>query len=267
MFAGQSNAVGYATDTALLTGGLASWDVTQPNVLYSGPQESPVNWQPLTPPSQSAQVASGSGFGPELSTGETISNALGGEQVAEVKFAVNGTNLYSQWNPSTPGGLYSQMVAQVQTALADLPVQQPGVTGKVAGFFWMQGESDVGRTTAQYQTDLTNFIAAVRAQFGDPNLPFIFGLINDAGPGTDLIRQAQENVAATVSNAILVDTDGYPRDTPGDDIHFNTQGTIDLGIGFGDAFLTTVVPEPSSIVALIGLCGMGLFMFVRRRKA
>ena len=217
----------------------------------------------VTPPTQVQQTASGSGFGPELSAGETISNALGGEQVGEVKFAVNGTNLYSQWNPSTPGGLYSQMVTQVQTALADLPIQQPGVTGKVAGFFWMQGESDVGRTTAEYQADLTNFIASVRATFGDPNLPFIFGLINDAGAGTDLIRQAQENVAMTVPNTFLVDTDSYPRDTPNDDIHFNTEGTIDLGIGFADAFLTTV-PEPSSVVALFSLAAMGLIVVGRR---
>ena len=71
----------------------------QPNVLYAGPQELPVNWAPLQPPTQSRLQRHG--FGPELMVGKTISDACGGQRVAEIKFAVNGPNHYL--GPGNPG--------------------------------------------------------------------------------------------------------------------------------------------------------------------
>ena len=99
------------------------------------------------------------------------------------------------------------MVTRVNGALSILPTQQPGTTGKVAGFFWKQGESDSAgnRTTQQYQADLENFISHLRTDFADPNLPFVFGLINNSGSNTNGIRQAQINVAATVPHTFLFD--------------------------------------------------------------
>lgn len=139
----------------------------------------------------------------------------------------------------------------VNEAVANLPVQQPGTTGRVAGFFWMQGESDAwaGRTTAQYQADLTNLISRVRADFGDPNLPFVFGLIYPA-EDTAAVRQAQMNVAATVPHTFLFNTDSLPRVN----VHFDTQGTVDLGIGFGKGYLS-IVPRSAAAAMLLGLAG------------
>ena len=197
LIAGQSNAVGAGTDYTTLSPSLKA---VQPDVLYSGPQESAVNWSSLVPPTQLAQTDYGHGFGPELMIGKTISNALGGQLVAETKYAVDGTSLYNDWNPNSPVSLYSSMLARVNDALAKLPQQEPGTTGKVAGFFWMQGESDAaaGRTTSQYEADLTNLIAHVRKDFGDPNLPVIIGRITPQWGDGHSIRDAEDLVAKTL---------------------------------------------------------------------
>lgn len=260
--AGQSNAVGAGTDYQTLS---SSLKVVQPNVLYSGPQESAVGWAPLLPPTQLAQTDYGHGFGPELMVGKTISDAWGGQLVAETKYAVNGTNLYSQWNPNNTGSLYYSMLARVNDALTKLPQQQPGKTGKVAGFFWMQGESDAiaGRTTAQYAADLTNLIAHVRTDFGDPNLPFVFGRITPIWGDGHSIRDAEALVAATVPHTYMVNTDGYERN-PSDTIHYSTQGMVDLGTGFGNGYLS-IVPEPGTLGLLV-TAGLDLLAYAWRRR-
>jgi hypothetical protein len=106
VFAGQSNAVGVNNISELMPAQLAA----QPNVLYYGSNETGNTWSALTPSSDSPNV--GGSFGSEISTGLTISNALGGALVAEVKYAVGATNLYDQWNPAGVSNLYDNLVAR-----------------------------------------------------------------------------------------------------------------------------------------------------------
>ena len=259
--AGQSNAVGAGTGYTALSSNLK---VVQPNVLYSGPQESAVSWASLSPPTQTAQMVwpwdPKGGFGPELMIGKTISDASGGQLVAVTKYAINGTNLYGNWNPHTNGSYYSSMRARVNDALAKLPQQLPGTTGKVAGFFWMQGESDAidRRTTAQYQADLTNLIEHVRADFGDPNLPFIIGRITTPYGDGHSIRDAQAAVAANVPHTFMLDTDSYEQNPRPELGHYSTQGMVDLGIGFGNGYIssaTTTVADGG--IVEVGFGGAG----------
>jgi hypothetical protein len=251
VIAGQSNAVGSGTSYQTLSSTLK---VTQPNVLYCGPQESAIQWTSLVPPTQVSQMAYPNdpqgGFGPELMAGKTISDALGGKLVGEVKYAVGGTNLYQQWNPDIAGSYYYSMRARVKDALAALPNQQAGTTGKVAGFFWMQGESDANaaRTTAQYEADLTDLIAHVRSDFADPKLPFVFGRITTIWANAENIRQAQANVAAKIPFTYMVDTDAFGRLPYPEDGHYDNQGMLDLGTAFGNAYLkVATVPEPTTM--------------------
>jgi Carbohydrate esterase, sialic acid-specific acetylesterase len=230
VFAGQSNAVGVDNVSELTPGQL----VAQPNVLYYGPNENGNTWSTLAPSSNSPNV--GGGFGAEISTGRTISDALGGTLVAEVKFAVGGTNLFDQWNPAGVGNLYDNMVARVNQSLVEL--EKLGHTGFVAGFFWMQGESDAGRT--DYAANLTKLIESVRADFGDPNLPFVFGQIIDfEPPNSTTIRAQQQMVADTVANTAYILTDDLGHN---DFIHFSGQGIYTLGERFGAGYLSIVAP-------------------------
>ena len=237
VFAGQSNAVGVDTLDELRTDQLAP----QPNVLFYGPNESGNIWGPLTPSSTSPNLVdglnrTGGSFGPEISAGKTISKAMGGALVAEVKLAVGATALFDRWNPAS-GDLYHNMVARVNQSLADLQTQK-GLTGYVAGFFWMQGESDAPRT--DYAANLKNLIASVRRDFNNPNLPFVYGQIIDFGPpGSTVIREQQQAVADdnAVINHVFILTDDLCHH---DFIHFNGRAIYTLGQRFGTGYLSIV---------------------------
>lgn len=247
VFAGQSNALARRANFAELTGKLAVWKKPQRNVLFAGPhgeaiQTGPV-WTAIAPVS-SATVS----FGPDLSAGKAIAAGLK-RTIGVVKYAKGGTPLATKpkpndtWDPNKSGGLYSQMLARVNASLAQLPLQRKGKTGDIAAFFWMQGENDavLAADAKAYEANLTAFIARVRADLNKPELPFIFGLINVSNTpaheaNSKIVRQAQRNVAAKVAHAHLVDTDSFARVTT-DFVHLSTQGTLDLGTAFGNAYL------------------------------
>ena len=237
VFAGQSNAVGVDTLDELRADQLAP----QPNVLFYGPNESGNIWGPLTPSSTSPNLIdglnrTGGSFGPEISTGKTISKALGGALVAEVKVAVGATALFDRWNPAS-GDLYHNMVARVNQSIADLQTQL-GRTGYVAGFFWMQGESDAIALRTDYAANLKNFIASVRRDFNNPNLPFVFGQIIDFDPPVSTpLREQQQAVADdnTVTNKVFILTDDLCHH---DLIHFNGRAIYALGHRFGTGYLS-----------------------------
>ena len=102
-----------------------------------------------------------------------------GVPVGLVACAHGGTSM-EQWNPAKKeqGGnsLYGSMLRQVKQA-----------GGKVKGVLWYQGESDAlgqGEAWKAYPRVFTDFIAAVRSDFGQPELPFYFVQIGRfvAGP-------------------------------------------------------------------------------------
>jgi hypothetical protein len=283
--AGQSNATGFRTNASQLP---AAEQQPQNNVLYAGQQTGAVSWAPLVPPTEtgvgSRIYGNVPGFGPEAMLGETVSNTLNGHpEVAIVKYTMNASNLATDWNPNlvdkwTLSNTYLYMKDRVSQGLTQLQLQK-GLTGQVAGFFWMQGEADAasGRTTAEYEQDLRNFIARVRQDFG-PDVPFIFGLINNSdvgpnsiyyhGPNTDAVRLAQMNVAANVNNGALnkiantylVNTDPFERD-PADPLHFDNNGELALGAAFGNAFVT-LTPEPTTLA----LVPAGVLLLLRRQQ-
>ena len=244
VFAGQSNAVGVDTLDELRADQLAP----QPNVLFYGPNESGNIWGPLTPSSTSPNLIdglnrTGGSFGPEISTGKTISKALGGALVAEVKLAVGATALFDRWNPAS-GDLYHNMVARVNQSIADLQTQL-GRTGYVAGFFWMQGESDAIALRRDYAENLRNFIASVRSDFNNPHLPFVFGQIIDFDhPVSTPLREQQQAVADdnTVTNKAFILTDDLCHH---DFIHFNGRAIYTLGHRFGTGYLSIVGVSPT----------------------
>jgi len=237
VFAGQSNAVGVDTVDELR----ADQKAPQPNVLFYGPNETGNTWGPLIP---CTNLNLGGCFGPEISTGKTISNALGGALVAEVKLAVGATALFDRWNPNPPpgsldGDLYKSMVARVNQSLTDLQTQK-GLTGYVAGFFWMQGESDAIALRTDYAENLRNFITSVRRDFNNPNLPFVFGQIIDFDhPVSTPLREQQQTVADdnTVTNGAFILTDDLCHH---DFIHFNGRAIYSLGQRFGTGYLSIV---------------------------
>jgi acetyltransferase-like isoleucine patch superfamily enzyme len=257
VFAGQSNAVGADTLDELTSDQRAA----QPNVLFYGPNETGNTWGPLTPSAASPNLVdglnrTGGSFGPEISTGKIISNAFGGAFVGEVKFAVGATALFDRWNPAS-GDLYARMVARVNQSIADLQIQR-GQTGYVAGFFWMQGESDAlsDEFRDDYAANLRNLIAAVRHDFNNPTLPFVFGQIINFDPvnSTSTVVRAQQQAVAddeTVTDTAFILTDDLGQH---DFIHFNGQAIYTLGERFGAGYLSIVDPDHDGVLGDIDNC-------------
>ena len=175
IFAGQSIAINSGTDTGLMRPEALA---PQPNVLFYNarshyPATGPVHWVTYRPPTGPGFTDSGhtnaqGSFGPEYTAAQLISRkCYGGGPVAVFKYAVGATDLWNQWNPKH-AGLYPYMLNCLSNALAALP-REKGRTGRVAGVFWTQGESDAiaGKyKAADYETNLKDFVLALRRQFG-----------------------------------------------------------------------------------------------------
>jgi hypothetical protein len=235
IFAGQSNMIVSKTDAAELT---PEQRLPQSQVLFYGPDEHGSTWAPLQPP-----TTSDGGFGPEVSAGAYLTQFEEYPMVAEVKLAISGSNLANEWNPDAPGSYYHQLLTRVQTATVSLQAQYPADDIVIAGFFWMQGEADAdnGSFAAAYETNLNHFIDRVRADYGDPNLPFIIGRIRvPSYPFSAQVRAAQKNVADTKPWVALVNTDYLTRNP--DYVHFDSPSTYQLGRLFANAFILLTQP-------------------------
>jgi hypothetical protein len=253
--AGQSNAVGFATDASTLdpalVGPFPAVAFTNFDHVHAAP-----TWDVMRAPTQPLYAATANGFGPELSLGPALAAAMGA--VAIVKTAYNSTSLFDDWNPAHPSpSIYGDSTGYVRSALAALPA---GST--LSGFFWMQGETDAAnlRTEAQYASDLAGFVEHVRGDLAAPNLPFFVGSIGHSGGTTDQINAAQLDVAASVAGVYVIDTSAFGRDAV-QDIHFDNAGEVQLGRAFAAAFLS--VPEPSMLLAAAAAAGLVVF---RRRR-
>jgi lysophospholipase L1-like esterase len=223
VLAGQSNMVGHLQPTFVLE---PPYDAPQPDVRIWD-----AGWAPLAP-------GYGDDWGPELSFGRAIADAMPDEDVRLVKAAFRGTALYDDWAPAT-GGSYLALASTVSAALADLDAT--GTPYTLGGVVWMQGESDAheGRG-ADYEANLRAFVADLRGQLGDPELPFVIGRISPFF-GTDAdnaaVRTAQITVARDTPNARWVDTDALPLVNFG---HYDSDGTLSLGRAFAWAWLRLV---------------------------
>ena len=244
--AGQSNAegLGYNSD---LTGALASYAESQPGVkiFYVNPTNlDPVNpayntgWTTLAP-GYGTPVGFGSipsnRFGFELSLGKALAAHDPSRNVAIIKITRGGTSLDINWDPA--GGdnyMWQTFANKVPEALAALTAG--GDTVNLRGMFWHQGESDGGNPT--YQSDLVEFINAVRSMVGRPDLPFAMGeLERDGDTLTVKGRSYQQTVMANVADAdpdtIVVSSADLPTF---DGTHFTSPSYITFGERFAAAF-------------------------------
>jgi acetyl esterase/lipase len=147
-------------------------------------------------------------FGPELQFGHVVGNALD-NPVLLIKTAWGGKSLYRDFRPPSSGGTtgpyYTRMLADIRTALANIPTELPDykdLTPELAGFVWYHGWNDgVDPKTAvpEYEQNLANLIKDVRRELRTPNLPVVIGEITgpwvDAPPEWEQLRKAQAATA------------------------------------------------------------------------
>ncbi len=285
VLAGQSNAVGYASDANELPPALST-PVADVSFWYEiGPIQGIGNpaqrvrstaLEPLLFQSDPDFQTFGpfvDGFGPEILLGRDLLQ-LEGRPIALVKFALNGSNLAVDWDPTRPDKLYAQMLATIDAA-SDA-IRARGDTPVPAGFFWMQGESDAldeVRANA-YEANLAALVMRVRTDLGVADLPVVIGRLHEGigFPFLGKVRDAQASVGASDDEVAVLSTDDF--ELYDDDLHFSAGGQQSLGRRMATrwvrlAFEMTPVAGPIAQ----GLLGLALVLVYpiavgrRRRRA
>jgi Carbohydrate esterase, sialic acid-specific acetylesterase len=245
IFAGQSEAINSGTDTGLMK---AEALAPQRNVLFYNarthtPATGAVRWFTYRPPTGPGFLDCGhtnaqGSFGPEFTAADLISRkCYGGGPVGVFKFAVGATDLWNQWNPKRPG-LYPEMLSSLSNALAVLP-RETGHTGRVAAVFWTQGERDAlaGKAkAAAYGINLEKFVLALRRQFGEPRLPFIYGRILPQWQNSQGVREGQQALTNRLHDVFMANADDLVTPT----LHYNNEGTMTLGNRYAEGFVALV---------------------------
>jgi hypothetical protein len=193
-------------------------------------------------------------FGPEVAFAHAIGRAWPNERIVLIKMAIGGTSALA-WAPDWTsegaaltenervGALYGKLVNRQVKPILD----RYGKEAKVAGILWAQGGRDgrFEKAAETYEANLTKIINAFRRDLGDSKLPFVFAHTVDAPmtgfPYIEQVRAAQKRVAEPVPRTALVPIDGLSRKR--DRTHFDTQGQLELGRRFADAYLKLVGEE------------------------
>lgn len=212
-----------------------------------------------------------SSFGPELTFAAAAHKADPTAKIYLIKYAHGGTSLGCEWQPNRVSPAYARygietcqrflkatgkpddsvrtykrLIAAVNWGLEGLT--QRGITPKVAGMLWFQGESDAdGRTDFRFLADsyaenLPHFVRNLRADLKVPEMPFVLGKIKcgytvaewnkDVNP-LEIIRGAQQKLADT--EPFVYAFDSLDLGFQADNCHFDSPSMKIVGERFAMA--------------------------------
>jgi iduronate 2-sulfatase len=221
------------------------------------------NWAPLEPGhGKDFSLKEGNNelsnrFGPELTFGRKMKELYPEKNIAIVKYAKGGTSINPDvpiarergcwivdWNGGQGEGQginqFDHAVMTMHRARAIQDIDGDGEPDRLipAGIVWLQGESDCRDplTAARYLGDFTTLMQRLREQFGNRKAPVVVGRIADWEVWTEraIVRAAQEEFVAQDCHAALVTSiDEYGNS---DKYHYDSEGYIDLGRQFAEAF-------------------------------
>ena len=178
-------------------------------------------------------------FGPEVGFARSFTEHMQLENLWLVKYAVGGSSLLA-WEPewsaeraaiaddADKGALYPRLISHVKQVTRREDAQ-------ILACLWKQGESDSRYETAaaEYHENLQRLIQQMRSDLDQPEMQFIIGLSN-ATPARftylSVVRSAQRQVAKSLPNVSLFDTDGLTKHE--DDLHYDSAGQLELGRRF-----------------------------------
>ena len=86
------------------------------------------------------------------------------------------------------GKQYDSDIGKAKKVLEELEKYHPGATKyEIAGFFFWQGEKDVGNPghAARYELNLVNFIKQLRKEFNAPQAKFVMATLGELAKGAD----------------------------------------------------------------------------------
>jgi hypothetical protein len=188
LLAGQSNMDGRGDASQLTTEDRRRLAAVQDRVLlyYNHFPFQPL--QPYVPPAHTARKFQlDTVFGPELFFGVGMAEAYPDRKILLIKRSLGGTSLYGCWNPywdlekatlmneEKRPRLFEDFISYTKEVLTDYPAG----TYELGGMLWVQGETDSGvkrfgtAPSLAYGDNLRALVAAVRAEMGIAELPFV----------------------------------------------------------------------------------------------
>jgi hypothetical protein len=223
---------------------------------YLGGGGSALEWGPLCQASETPDK-----FGVELSMGTMLKRLNPDREIALIKHALSGSNLYEQWatgnnknDTVTFGPEFKKFIYTVEAGLQELKAK--GYEPKIKAMVWQQGEADARDIAGEennrnYGKNLHHLIKRTREQLRTPKMLFIYGYVIpvplDRFTGREEVRDAQKNIdqnsghKLAVKGAFVVETDDLPlrcdepdSPYPDDKVHFNTIGILELGKRFAN---------------------------------
>ncbi len=275
LFGGQSNALGWGYEQYLLDENHSLATPQDDVQMYTGcgmpsvlnqllPLQSGAGKDVLTDPVRQYPALTNapiSRFGPELSLARTVRDDIEtpDSEVVIIKYAKGGSTLYHDWkadgtsDSSADGSRYQTFQSTVHAGLAEIQAAYPYHEVEVLGMGWVQGESDALNAVTygnpsfanNYETNLTTFIADVRATFGS-NMVFVLSRLSTNQSDNvywPTIRAAQAAVAAADPRVVATEADGavYPTAIGFAEgrIHFLSSSYLQIGEDLGHALVTT----------------------------
>lgn len=196
--------------------------------------------------------------GPELSFARKVTKNIDAP-IAIIKCAAGGTHLGGDWNPDNPTGfkMYPLALKLVRKSLAEFDKQ--GITYRIEGFMWHQGENDMFNETylANYGPNLKNYLSRWRKDLNLPDLKFYIGELctktiwgMDLRPRMYAISEGQKSVTNEDPLAEYIPTSHIGVEIGGGvglHYHYGTLGQLEHGVNYADAYLRSLgkLPEQS----------------------
>jgi hypothetical protein len=224
VWAGQSNAQGWQGDAEYYPSDPENLDrQIRLNYTFIGSTRSN-GWVEMQP--QEGRFASGH-FGPEVTFGRKLKEA--GYNPAIFKYTRGSTSIHADWLAPKEGGYYDTMIADLDTAIADLESQ--GHTVNIKGLIWIQGESDAEThaLASAYETSLLSIIGDLRNNVvGNSTLPIILGVDEQHFWVVDqpAVLDAHKNIAGNDDQIGFTSMYGLPK---ADGTHLTPAGLMTHG--------------------------------------
>jgi hypothetical protein len=221
---------------------------------YLGGGGKSMEWGPLCQASETPDK-----FGVELSMGTMLKKLNQDREIALIKHALSGSNLYEQWAPGKNkndtenfGTEFKRFIHTVESGLKELEAK--GFEPKIKAMVWQQGEADARDIAGEennrnYGKNLHHFIKRTREQLRAPKMLFIYGYVIpvplERFTGREEVRDAQKNIdqnsghKLAVKGAFVVETDDLPlrcdepdSPYPDDKVHFQYHWSSGAGRTF-----------------------------------
>lgn len=175
-------------------------------------------------------------FGIEMGMAMSLRDKFPGEKFFIIKYAKGGSSLFTDWNLEK-GPHLARFRKTVEEGLK--AIEAKGYAPEIRAFTWHQGESDSKAQRAeQYEEKLKLFLKQMVSDLNS-TMAIAIGQIN-TGQKLDQtyaiqVMKAQENAAASFRKSVLIKSEGLSLKN--DQMHFNTEGMIELGKRYGSALL------------------------------